>query len=324
MLRPEFHSVFAKELNAYFDYRTAACKGERFLYFHMRQFDKFCVEQMINIPVFTIDNANKWKIKKESEASTTYYARINQTKNFLTFLSIKGYDVVVIRDVKFKETSFIPYIYNDDEIKRYFIAVDSFSSVKNKKASIQYPVLFRILYCCGTRIGETLGIRKVDVDLEDGIIKLNETKNNHERYIVLSDDMKYLMEQFADKCFYLINDDDFIFSTYNRNRLSGGDIYKLHRNILQQAGIPYRGEGHGPRIHDWRHTMAVKSFKQMIDSGMDMYVALPILSTYLGHKTIHATERYVKLVMNIYPHIEKLFGKKIQKIFKKVTCFEDD
>ena len=44
--------------------------------------------------------------------------------------------------------------------------------------------------------------------------------------------------------------------------------------------------------------MAVYSFKQMTDSGLDMYVALPILSTYLGHKTIFATEKYYdKLVI---------------------------
>ena len=85
--------------------------------------------------------------------------------------------------------------------------------------------------------------------------------------------------------------------------MSGDVLYEVHRLFLQQAGIPYLGGGKGPRIHDWRHTMAVHSFKQMIDAGMDMYVALPILSTYLGHKTIFATERYVRLTMGIYPYI---------------------
>ena len=45
----------------------------------------------------------------------------------------------------------------------------------------------------------------------------------------------------------------------------------------------------------------------MIDSGMDMYVALPILSTYLGHKTIYATEHYVRLALSIFPYIEEKF-----------------
>jgi len=48
---------------------------------------------------------------------------------------------------------------------------------------------------------------------------------------------------------------------------------------------------------------------------MDMYVALPILSTYLGHKTIMATERYLRLTVSMYPYIEKKISKKLNKIF---------
>ena len=89
----------------------------------------------------------------------------------------------------------------------------------------------------------------------------------------------------------------------------------VHRLFLNRAGIPYIGGGNGPRIHDFRHHMAIQSFKQMIDSGLDMYVALPILSTYLGHKTIFATERYIRLTMQIYPYIEEKFHKSVDYIF---------
>jgi len=56
----------------------------------------------------------------------------------------------------------------------------------------------------------------------------------------------------------------------------------------------------------------------MVDSGLDMYVALPILSTYLGHKTIYATEQYVRLTMSLYPYIEKRFKDKMEKVFGEV------
>ena len=56
----------------------------------------------------------------------------------------------------------------------------------------------------------------------------------------------------------------------------------------------------------------------MIDKGMDMYVALPILSTYLGHKTIMATERYLRLTVSMYPYIEKKFSKTLDEIFGEV------
>ena len=56
----------------------------------------------------------------------------------------------------------------------------------------------------------------------------------------------------------------------------------------------------------------------MADAGTDLYVALPILSAYLGHKTIYATERYVRLTMSIFPDIEKKFRKNIDLVFGEV------
>lgn len=315
MGRPLFESAFAEEMNAFLDYHAAAGRLERSFYNHLRSFDRFCGEHGICEPSFSKDDAAKWVQKRDSEASTTHYSRVNGLKHFLIYLDKKGFDVFITRDVKFKPTDFQPHIYTDDEIGRYFRVVDACTSSRNRKDAIQYPVLFRLLYCCGTRINETLGIRKCDVNLDSGIIKLRETKNNRERYVVLGDDMQSLMAQFADKCFYLLADEGYIFTNSNGGRLSGDMIYEAHRDFLHQAGIPFLGDGLGPRIHDWRHTMAVKSFKRMIDSGLDMYVALPILSTYLGHKGMDSTERYVRLTTSIYPHIEERFRAKIEEIF---------
>jgi len=47
----------------------------------------------------------------------------------------------------------------------------------------------------------------------------------------------------------------------------------------------------------------VHSFEKMVKSGVDIYCALPILSTFLGHKTIKGTEKYVRMVQEIYPDI---------------------
>ncbi len=157
------------------------------------------------------------------------------------------------RDIGFKQTNFQPHIYTDDEVKRYFLAVDTYESSRNRKNSIQFPILFRLLYCCGTRINETLGIRKKDVDLENGIIKLYETKNDCERYIVLGEDLGILMKEFAGNCFYLLDDEDYIFTISNGSGMHGKVVYETHRLFLQQAGIPYIGGGNGPRIHDWSY-----------------------------------------------------------------------
>ncbi|RCX12113.1 site-specific recombinase XerD [Anaerobacterium chartisolvens] len=323
MARYKFSSVFADDMMRYIkDKNTAGYNGENFRS-RLIGFDKFCIEYNLTEPVFTVHHASKWLEKKECESHPTHYGRINAIKHFLIYLSIKGYDVYITRDVKFKGTDFQPHIYTNEECDRYFMAVDNYSNCRNRKDAIQYPVLFRILYCCGTRINETLGIRRKDVDLDKGILQLNETKNDRQRYVIVGDDLKELLNCYAEKCFYMLNDDDYIFTNANRGRLDEKTIYDNHREFLFKARIPYLGDGKGPRIHDWRHHMAVYAFKQMIDSGFDMYVALPILSTYLGHKTIYATEKYIRLTLQLFPYIEEKFHGMVDRIFGG-TAYENN
>ena len=325
MKRPKFESVFNKGLDAYLDAKVAAGFQERSFTTFLKTFDSFCKQYALDTPVFTEEHVNEWRKRRVNEASTTHYARINAIKHFLSFLHKQGYDVHITKDITFKKTQFQPHIYTEDETRRYFQAVDSFESHVNKKNALQYPVLFRLLYCCGARIDEALKIRKKDTDLEDGIIKLIETKNNRERFIVLGDSLTALMRRYADKCFYLLDDEDYIFRSANGGRCHYDTIYDHHRLFLKAANIPYIGNSEGPRIHDWRHTFCVNSFKQMIDSGMDMYVALPVLSTYLGHKTIFATEQYLRLTMSQYPYIEEKFKDKLEKIFSsRGANYEND
>ena len=40
---------------------------------------------------------------------------------------------------------------------------------------------------------------------------------------------------------------------------------------------------------------------------IDLYVALPTLSAYLGHKSVGSTQRYVRLTVEVFPElIEKV------------------
>lgn len=320
-----FSSCLLGEMNCYIDYKEASGFNRNSYIKQLRQFDRFCAERSMTSIRFKKEDAAIWAEKRPNEADTTHYARVNFIKNFLIYLGRKGLDVYVPQDIKSIPTDFQPHIYTDDERDRYFRAVDTYNPDKgNKRNLIQLPVLFRLLCCCGTRINETLGIRKKDVDLEQGILALYETKNDHARYIVLTDELNHLMCRYADKCFYSIEDTGYIFTDANGKRLTGDVIYELHRKFLDAAGIPYIGEGKGPRLHDWRHTFAVRSFKQLVDNGLDLYVALPVLSTYLGHKTIFATEKYLRLTVNIYPYIEERWQASINDIFGKVVPYEKD
>ena len=314
-----FKSFLASEFESYIEHRRNSGYSPRDqVLVDLRRFDEFIAENCTEA-VFSKENADRWIEKRENESPKGHYKRVNNSKNFFLFIYPRGYDIFLFDDVKNPPKTFVPHIYTEDEIKRYFNVVDSYESKTNRYSVIQLPVLFRLLYCCGTRINETLAIKKKDVDLENGVIHLTTTKNRKERYIVLSDEVLHLMRDFADKTFYAIRDNEYIFRNTHGRRLGRDSVEEIHHDILRRAGIPDLRDGKGPRIHDWRHTFTVHAFKHMADNGIDMYVALPILSTYLGHGTIMATEYYLRLTLELFPSIEEKMSKTADAVFGEIS-----
>lgn len=72
-------------------------------------------------------------------------------------------------------------------------------------------------------------------------------------------------------------------------------VFRMFKRFFKKAEI-YTSFGKLPRVHDFRHTFSVHSLQQMTEKGMDIYCTLPFLSSFLGHKNIYSTEKYLRLV----------------------------
>jgi integrase len=59
------------------------------------------------------------------------------------------------------------------------------------------PMLLRILYGCGTRLGETLALRRKDIDFENQTIFFRETKRKKERLIPTHDSLMNTLEKYC-------------------------------------------------------------------------------------------------------------------------------
>mgnify|MGYP002508208754 CR=1 FL=1 len=70
--------------------------------------------------------------------------------------------------------------------------------------------------------------------------------------------------------------------------------------VRNRAG---KGKDFGPRIHDLRHTMVCHNIRSWVEAGIPISSRLPILSKYLGHKSIVSTQWYLRLTADLYPHL---------------------
>lgn len=140
--------------------------------------------------------------------------------------------------------------------------------------------MFRLLLGCGLRITEALNLLASDINLETASIHIRVAKNDKERLIVMS-------KSLTDEISAYLSDNGIagkrpVFGLNDGRLTDAGQIYEWYRKILEGACIEHRGKDYGPRIHDWRHTFAVRSLTKMLSDGMPFYSALPILRDYLG------------------------------------------
>lgn len=265
--------------------------------------DDFFIQEGVTDIMFDKELVSKWHSFKSEQGELTKLIRINFSIRFLNYLRSLGYEVSIPRQPRNTSSKQQCYIYSNEEINEYFKNIDSYYSTKDPMVALYLPVIFRILYSCGARIGEVLNIKVKDVNLSNGIILLSETKNKKKRQLVISDELNQLLKQYSDKCLYLKKQDDYFFSHIDRRRVSEQSIYRYHRKALADSNIKYIGDGLGPRLHDWRHTFCVNSLLNLEKKGCDLNNILPILKEYVGHSNISSTERYIKLVTEHFNEI---------------------
>jgi site-specific recombinase XerD len=179
------------------------------------------------------------------------------------------------------------------------------------------PILIRLLYSTGIRINEALYLTCNDINLHEKYLVLRNCKNGKDRMVPLSDSLAKACEEYFmyRNQFPSIRKEKWFFIKPDGSQMNQGSAYRWFRRILFFANISHGGRGHGPRLHDLRHTFSVHSLVSMSESELDLYYALPILSTYLGHQSLDATDMYVRLTAEMYPDLIKKTSKICSSVF---------
>jgi integrase len=166
-------------------------------------------------------------------------------------------------------------------------------------------VLFRTIYACGLRCSEARLLRVADVDIDTGVLQIRDAKGGNDRQVPVSGPLHARLVGYHAAQIARRPDTRAWFFPGARpgEPLTLGNIDKNFRRFLWQAGISHGGRGHGPRVHDLRHTMAVNNLRAWFAAGRDVGALLPVLQTYLGHSSIADTAYYLHLTAESYPDI---------------------
>lgn len=269
----------------------------------LQKFDVFCSERFPNESTITRDMLDIWGAIRPYEQPGTMRNRVTVISHLAAYMVSLGQDAYVFPTNECpKEPKYIPHIFSEDELCRLFRQIDCCHySPEVPNRHLIMPVLFRILYCCGLRLGEVLRLEVSDVDLALGVLLIRESKNGNDRYVPMSEQLTERCRDYAEKVHGANTPYKYFFPSPDGKMISEMNIYTNFRRFLYKAGISHGGKGKGPRIYDFRHTFAVHSLKRIILSGKNLAVYHQVLKTYMGHSFFKYTAYYLQLTKDMFP-----------------------
>ena len=240
--------------------------------------------------VIDLERAEAIAARRDGESDRTRQSRFVVLRQLCLYLNRIGIAAYVPPAGQVKASNeFVPRIVSEAEMARII-------EVAEGKALRWPPMALKILWCTGIRIGELSALTVGDFHRGDRSLYIAHAKNDRSRIIPVSESLAgelgdYIDEHVpgGDSCRWLFPGKD---PGTHRNKKAIGNRL---RGIYREAGV-LTDEGRPIRTHDIRHSFAIAALEKMVGQGRDVYVALPLLSTFMGHANIYDTEYYLRFL----------------------------
>jgi integrase len=214
-----------------------------------------------------------------------------------------------------------PHIYRDEELVALLEAAGRIGPPSSPRGTVM-PTLFGLLACTGMRISEALALVDADVDLKAGVLTIRQSKFGKSRLVPL-----HLTATAALQRYRRVRDRHvrstpetplFIGSRGQRLGQPLGDhqVHLIFDQLRRQLGWVGRGAHGMPRIHDLRHSFAVRRLLLWHQQGVDLDHRMLALSTYLGHAKVSNTYWYVTAV----PELMAIVGRRFEQFADPWEC----
>lgn len=162
----------------------------------------------------------------------------------------------------------LPVILSPDEVRRLLAAV----------VGDRDPLMLRLAYGCGLRLGEVLRLRIADLDSARGILWVRAGKGGKDRGVPLPDCLLTELRAYWSK----YRPGDYLFPNRHGQPLHPGNLQRSFRRALKRSGLTKRAS-----VHTLRHCYAT----HLLEAGLD----LPTLQRCLGHSNVQTTMGYLHL-----------------------------
>jgi integrase/recombinase XerD len=190
----------------------------------------------------------------------------------------------------------IPYIYSTAEITRLIEAALRLGPRGALRAQT-YATLLALLASTGLRISEALDLRHADITA-DGLL-IRDTKFRKTRLVPLHETAAIGLGRYLMRRHQAASSNDPVFIGHNGQSLRYQTVQCTFKRLLRNAGLQTARRGRRPRLHDLRHTFAVRALQGSPVGRARIGQHMVALATYMGHVNIYATYWYLEATADL-------------------------
>lgn len=268
------------------------------------------------IPLDTIDREATRAFCRGTGPPTRWWERKHQTlRGFFAYLVSRGHLATspLAEPGPRIPRSFEAHIYSRDELQRLLDATAILEDSRSPLQQLTFRTLLLTLYGAGLRPSEGLRLRCCDVDLEDRILAIWDTKFFKSRLVPIGTALAAALGTYRGARQGLpmpVQAQSVFFASHTGSAVSLSRLEKVFVRLREHAGIQSPpGARWQPRLHDMRHAFAVHRLIAWYREGADVQACLPLLSTYLGHVNLAGTQAYLTMTPELLTEASKRFER---------------
>lgn len=284
-----------ERVDAYLSVRRAFGYQLRIEGEQLRRFAQFA-EARGHRGVLTLELALAWANAPERQSPIGPARRLEPLRSFAKYCALfeSETEVPPPRLLGPAHRRITPHIYSDADITAMLDAARQLAPDDGMRP-VTMRCLLGLLAATGLRISEALSLHRDDVDLDQGLLTVRESKFRKSRLVPLHPTAREALADYAcvrDRCIAQPADSTF-FLFDNAHAVNDAQARYAFGQIRSRRGWDRLPGGRRPRLYDLRHTFACKRLLGWYDAGVDVQWAIPHLATYLGHCKVSDTYWYL-------------------------------
>jgi integrase len=261
-----------------------------------------------------VDWARQDKWHRDTQA--TWAGRLARVRHFARYLKQFEPDTEVPEELAFgpEPGRVAPHIFHENEIVELLAAARQLGPQGSIRPAT-YETLFGLMASTGLRVSEAIHLCDADVDLKHGMLTIRQTKFAKSRQLPMHPSTVAALACYRrQRARHIPARADMAFLISSRGRrlgqpLSDRQAHRVFNELRDSLGWVNRGAHEAPRLHDLRHTFAVRRIMLWHADGTDIDQMMLALSTYMGHAEIFYTYWYLTAV----PELMALAGGKFER-----------